>query len=198
MKYLFLDTTNNLSLGLLDEKFEWIELVQIETKKTSEIIHQKIYELLGKHNLTANSEFEIISIAGPGSYTGMRITEGVCQIFELEGKKIYSVHSFMLPEYMGIDWDYCCYPAFKNEIYIHSKDSQSKLVSLGEFENDYINGLSRLLTYGDNFNEKPSIINIKESFLKNPSVALLKIVQLGLRQEPFYFRPVEVEFKQNL
>lgn len=199
MNYLFLDTSVNLTIGVLDEKLQWVDLVEIETKKTSEVIHSKIFEILSKNGLTVNSNFEIISIVGPGSYTGMRIVEGVNQIFELEGKKIYSFHTFCLPEFMKIDWTYVCFMAFKNEVFLYDRNKTSKLVSVENFQNgDILAGNFKLVTYGDGFKDQSlEIFDIRPIFLKEPSAVLMEILKADMRHEPFYFRPVEVEFKQN-
>lgn len=199
MNYLFLDTSINLTIGILDDKFRWIDLVEIETKKTSEIIHSKIFEILTKNSLTVNSNFEIISIVGPGSYTGMRIVEGVNQIFELEGKTIYSFHTFCLPELMRSEWSHICFKAFKNEVFLYESGTKAELVSVENFKSEYVlNQNYNLVTYGDGFLDiESSVFDIRPGFLKNPGAALSAIVKVNMRQEPFYFRPVEVEFKQN-
>lgn len=199
MNYLFLDTSINLTVGILNEKFQWIDLTEIETKKTSEIIHSKIFEILTKNSLTVNSNFEIISIVGPGSYTGMRIVEGVNQIFELEGKKIYSFHTFCLPELIRSEWTHVCFKAFKNEVFLYESGAKTQLVSVENFKNHYVLHQNyKLVTYGDGFLDiESSVFDIRPGFLKNPADALSAIVKADMRHEPFYFRPVEVEFKQN-
>lgn len=199
MNYLFLDTSVNLTIGILDEKFQWIDLVEIETKKTSEVIHSTIYKILSKNRLTVNSDFAIISIVGPGSYTGMRIVEGVNQIFELEGKKIYSFHTFCIPEFMKIEWTHICFMAFKNEVFLYDKNKINQLVPVEIFNHNYTLGENnKLITYGDSFKDQASaVFDIRPTFLKDPSGVLKEILKADMRHEPFYFRPVEVEFKQN-
>lgn len=198
MNYLFIDTTTNFTLILFDTNFNLVEKVELETQKTSEVIHDEIYKLLSSHSLKLSSDkISIISICGPGSYTGMRISEGLNQILELEGIKVYSFPSFFLAEKSQISWDYWVYPAFKNEVYVLDRSGQSQLVALKEFEEKYLNSSFKLITYGKQFKQFDSILDSKHLIIDQAAI-LKEVIAKNMRSEPFYFRPVEVEFKQTL
>lgn len=199
MNYLFIDTTSNLIIGLLSEEFKWLAFEELDTNKTSEVIHARIFEILGKNNLGPQDNFEIFSLCGPGSYTGMRISEGVNQIFEMEGKKVYSFASFEIIDFLKISWTHWCYPAFKSEVYIRNKNGEGKLVSQSDFVKEYVlNNDIELVTYGAHFLEHGDKIFNSRALLKEKSGQIFsEIKRLDLRHEPFYFRPLDVEFKQK-
>ena len=46
MTALFIDTSNGLTLGLLDDSKEWLLYEKIEEQKSSGIIHHQINEML--------------------------------------------------------------------------------------------------------------------------------------------------------
>ncbi|EQC44717.1 hypothetical protein [Bacteriovorax sp. Seq25_V] len=197
MNYLYLDTTNNLTIGLLDSNYEWVEKLFIETKRTSEIIHGEIHALLTKHGLSVSDIAAYFTISGPGSYTGMRVSEGINQILELEGKKIYSFPSHLFCELLCVEWDYWFYPAFKSETYVRTPVGDEKLVSAQEFLEDYVGANSRLVTFGQGTKGIENAFDSVALLEKSCSKVFKFVVEADMRQKPFYFRPVEVEFSKS-
>ena len=85
--YLFIDTTKDVTVGLVDNNFEWLEYEYFKDAKGSALIHKCIYEQLEKQNKTIDDLVGVLQVAGPGSYTGMRVSEGVSQIFDWQKLK---------------------------------------------------------------------------------------------------------------
>ena len=53
MHSLFVDTTNQLTLGLLNKDWAWLDYFHSSELRTSAVkIHALIFDLLKKHNLT--------------------------------------------------------------------------------------------------------------------------------------------------
>ena len=75
MTWLYTDTTNHVVLGILSEKFEWIEYIEIFNQKSTADLHFLINEILQKHKLNFAKLDGYLFAAGPGSYTGMRVSE---------------------------------------------------------------------------------------------------------------------------
>ena len=80
--YLFVDTTDKITFGLLDDQFQWKEYFYDPKMVISTKIHLLIHEVLKKYELTFSDLNSIIYCAGPGSYTGMRVSEGISQILQ--------------------------------------------------------------------------------------------------------------------
>ena len=69
--YLFIDTTKDITVGLLNREFEWIEYEFFENAKGSALIHKCIYDQLERQNIGLDNIEGLVQLAGPGSYTGM-------------------------------------------------------------------------------------------------------------------------------
>ena len=82
-----------------------------------------MHRLLEANSLSLNEIDEVFLINGPGSYTGIRISEGVGQVLELADKKIYSFHHFIVPQTLGIEKGHWVSNAFKGEYFIYSWES---------------------------------------------------------------------------
>ena len=125
MYYLFLDTTSKLKIGLLSKELKWIELLNIEEKKPSEVIHGHLFHLLKKNNLDLKQCLKIITCAGPGSYTGMRLSEGIVQVLELAGLETCTFFHFNMPRHQGLQKFIWIATAFKGEFFFHVADGDT-------------------------------------------------------------------------
>ena len=96
--YLYLDTSEDLTLAVIHSDYELIELSEIKTKKTSLVLQSSIDELMQKHEVTFSKLEGIIFCAGPGSYTGMRVGQGFVDICGWQGIKTYSFYHFQIPK----------------------------------------------------------------------------------------------------
>src|SRR5690606_33604247 len=62
---------------------------------------------------------------GPGSYTGIRLGEGIAQVFEMLNIPIYSFHHYKVPKLLGHESGQWSCHAFKGEIYNYLWDANS-------------------------------------------------------------------------
>jgi len=195
MAYLFLDTSRGFNFGLLSDEYDWIEFKKLEVKKTSQIIHKEIHSLLESHNLDIKSLSGVFILSGPGSYTGMRVAEGVAQIFELEGITIFSFTTFSLAELLDIENPIYIYEAFKGELFLWSKDGGERLVAKASFSQEGEG--DSFVTHGARLVAEVECLDLLD-FVQTQPVKIFKYVKSQkLRERPFYFRPLEVEFKKS-
>jgi tRNA threonylcarbamoyladenosine biosynthesis protein TsaB len=127
--YLFIDSTLGLEIGLLDSQFRWVDFSTYDSKKPSEIIHFEIHQLLNKHHLKLKS-LECFTTSGPGSYTGMRTSEGLVQVLALSGMKIYSFYHFEVPKLTGVKEGFWVTNAFKGQVFVYTwnEEKEEKLL----------------------------------------------------------------------
>lgn len=198
MAYLFIDTSHLLHLGVLNEDFTWIESEVVETKKTSEVLHAKVHELLEKHGLEVSKLKGLITIAGPGSYTGMRVGEGFAQIFELENLPVFSFYSSDIPEMLGDKEAHWVFPAFKKEYYIRTSGNETLLgeEDFAKFTSEIVDN-SLLYTHGVNELSSECGKNTRDIIIKQPQDVFKQVVSAKIRKRPYYFRPLHVEFKKS-
>lgn len=178
MYSLFLDTTAGLTVGLLDENFSWVYYESTNEKRPSEHIHEKIFFMLSKLNLELQS-LQLITVAGPGSYTGMRLSEGFSDILNWSGVKVFSFYHFEVPKLIGIQSGSWITNAFKKEIFCYhwdEKESSSELLSECYTKNPF------------------TIDQTREFIYDHANLIFTQIIQLNEKKETYYFRSLEKEF----
>lgn len=196
MGVLFLDSSFYLQFGLLNHQLEWIDFREIQNRKGASSLHGELYEFLGKNNVQVKDVKKIILGGGPGSYTGIRLAEGMAQIFEWQKVEINSFYSFEIPYFSGIEEGAWCAEAFKGEIFLYEwnkSKSQHSLMKESEFR-DYTPKKGELYHIGDGISDR--LVRSTTSLLKkHPQEIFKRILRRGERFAPFYFRTGEQEFK---
>lgn len=199
MAYLFIDTTSNLKIGILSEDCRWIELHHLEEKKPSEVIHKIIYESLLKHDLSLDKITKVIACAGPGSYTGMRLSEGIVQVLELSGIHTLTFYHFDLPLFLGIKKYIWVATAFKGEYFIFQYDQgniSKTLVlreNLAEALNQYKEFEKYALVTDPLYSEDFKFTS--QEIVDKPEKYIPKVIERDQRDQAYYYRTVEEEFK---
>jgi len=196
---LFLDTSSFIQIGLLNEDQEWAAYELIKNKKGSQVLHSLIYELLIKHNLSIKDIKRLIVANGPGSYTGIRLAEGFAQILELENIEVINFYHYEAPFFAGKNNYGFVANAFKGETFSYTfnatEEETMKLLSSEEFDN--FKSSEEIYHIGEEVNGK-SFQSLYRLYEDEPSRIFSKVIQREARTEPFYFRPLEKEFKPSI
>jgi tRNA threonylcarbamoyladenosine biosynthesis protein TsaB len=133
---LFIDSTSGLVIGILGPDYSWVEYMCLDEKKPSEIIHHQIYSLLNKHELNL-PKMQCFTSSGPGSYTGMRLGEGIAQVFELSKIPIYSFYHFDVPRMSGVEKGFWITNAFKGQVFLYNwegENAEKLLINREDFQ----------------------------------------------------------------
>lgn len=196
MYSLYVDSSAGLVIGLLDSEFRWVEYLDSNEKKPSEVIHYEIFNLVQKYNLDLKNMYFFFS-AGPGSYTGMRLGEGIAQVLAWDEKSVFSFHHFDVPRIIGIEKGYWVTNAFKGQVFIYNWDNES-----GTAEKELVNSADfKILDSELGFtlsaeNKDFSHLKTTKDLIKNSSALIFKkVFEQKLREPPYYFRTLEEEFK---
>ncbi|GEM_PF-581614 len=204
MASLYLDTTDHLILGLLDEKFGWIDYIDEELRNSSTKIHKIIYDVLSKHKLEVSKIETIFQAAGPGSYTGMRVSEGISSVLEWQNCNIYSFYHFEVPSILGISSGHWIANGFKSELFVYkwNIDANSKELIPIEKCNEFVAQLRVSEAYTNFITELfkiegVNLLSTGEMVAKNPEILFQKVKERGLRLGPYYYRSESNEFKIN-
>jgi len=192
--YLFIDSTLGLEIGLLDSQFRWVEFLTFDSKKPSEIIHLEIHQLIIKHQLSLKS-LECFTTSGPGSYTGMRTSEGLVQVLALSGMKIYSFYHFEVPKLTGIKEGFWATNAFKGQVFVYTWNGEKEEKLLINKENFQIQNEQMGFTLDTNEGDFIRLKSSKELIKNNPSQIFSHIHSIKLRVPPYYFRTLDEEFR---
>jgi tRNA threonylcarbamoyladenosine biosynthesis protein TsaB len=196
---LLLDSSNGLKLSLLKEG-ECIAFKNFERPRFSEYIHQEIFSLLMANKVSLSELEYLVYFAGPGSYTGLRVVEGIANVFEFCDTRVISFSWKEFFEYSNLKEFIWLENAFKNEIYlvyfdqaenrviekrIEAKCFDSFLSSKKDWKlNTHTKGLAGGKIQYTDLSEllKSNQKVIKMIFDKKPKVKIK------------YFRPIEQEF----
>jgi tRNA threonylcarbamoyladenosine biosynthesis protein TsaB len=198
--YLYIDTTENLVLGLLNKNYEWLEYFEDNTSKISASIHHHMNEFLEKHSLDIKDISGLIFPAGPGSYTGMRVAEGISQIFNWQKIPSFSFYHFEVPAILGTNCGSWVAKAFKGEIFEYSwsgNDSSRALKKIKDFSfNKNSSYFSRSENLAPEINDG-SIEYTKNVVKENPKELFHHIIKNKTKRELYYFREIEDEFSKS-
>lgn len=203
MSYLFIDSTYDLILGVLDDGLNWLSFERVTGIKASTVIQSRSQELLLNHNLDAQDLKGVITVNGPGFYTGLRLAEGVADVFEFFGVKKYSFYSYEIPLWCGEDKGHWFTKAYRGEYFIYSWDkskSEKHLYSAKELPS--IITEKRYFIHSETSLDQVSTALIEDpvhtvEMLRNYPQKIFSEAMKGPFREPFYFRAPEDEFKAN-
>lgn len=203
MSYLYVDSTYDLTLGILSKDLNWLSFDTYSGHKASAIIQSKTYDLLKKCGLATSSLSGIITVNGPGFYTGLRLAEGFSDIFAVFGVKQFSFYTYEIPRWCGYSEGVWFTKAYRGEYFFYrwSEASESKelkraqdLVENIHDKNCFIHSLLCLDLLSSEVARDP--VETQALLLKYPEL-IFKNVIAKQPCEPFYFRAPEDEFKVN-
>lgn len=197
--YLFVDSTFELVVGLLNKNFSFIEYQEVFEAKTSLVLQSKIHEILKQADTSLEELSGIIYCAGPGSYTGMRMSQGLIDILEGHGFKVYSFYHFQVPGFLGRkNWMWTS-KAFKGEFFIYSKDgkeSNHKLIK----EQDALEQMATTneLYCSEDVASQLNGISTRKMLKESPKKIFSTIVSQNSKEPLYYYRPLNEEFNINV
>lgn len=201
MSYLFVDSCEFLSIGLLSDKLDWIDYDQNSVKKNSEFFHSNLQQMLKRNNHKLSEIEGVFQVAGPGSYTGMRLSEGFCQILEWQKKPIYSFYHFEVPLICGVQKGIWLSEAFKGELFSYrweGEENSTRLISkdgqeVGQWIERFYADYEYIYTH---FAVEGFDCEYTSDLIKKHASSLFKHVKdNSFRRESYYYRPLDVEFR---
>jgi tRNA threonylcarbamoyladenosine biosynthesis protein TsaB len=196
--YLFLDTTKDMTIGLLDESLTWLDYHYYPDAKSSATIHLHIHNILKKQNKEISDVKALFQLAGPGSYTGMRVSEGISQIFQWQNITTYSFYHFNIPAILGHNSGTWINNAFKGELFIYHWDtdgSKVELVAVSELHNVV---LKNKVLYTSFANEMfPEAILTKNLIFDNSPQLFNYLIKNTIRNPIYYYRSIEEEYRRQ-
>lgn len=196
MSYLYIDTTDFITIGLLDSEFKWLNYEFLESKKSSEVLHYKIFEMLNEKNLDIKNISGVIYAAGPGSYTGMRVSQGFVDILKLEGIPIYSFYHFEIPKMLNIKSGIWFSKAFKGETFQYSWSSEKSQIELIKTEEFLKLNLANPDLYSSHFQENFLVVETNKMLFESSHIIMKYLVENKMDKELYYYRELEDEFKK--
>ena len=205
MSYLFIDSTYDLTLGVLEDELKWLSFEKVSGQKVSVVLQSKVHELLKKHEIKAQELTGIIIVNGPGFYTGLRLSEGLSDVFQFFNVPSFAFYTYEIPAWCGIKSGTWFTKAYRGEYFLYHWDengTRTELLSLKELpevlpkhKQVYIHSESSL----DDLSRGliAEAISTNELLKNNPKDIFQSVIDGKLKREAFYFRAPEDEFKAN-
>jgi tRNA threonylcarbamoyladenosine biosynthesis protein TsaB len=202
---LFIDSTYDITIGILGEDLEWLDFKKFTGQKASSVIQKETHAMLGSSGKKLKDLQSIITIAGPGFYTGLRLSEGFADVLKFSGIKHYSLLSYSIPRFLDISSGIWMTKAYRGEYFFHSWDThghQNLLVSTKELEkyslnvnksNFYIHSESGIDEFSKRFFLEA--VTTHELLKTNSKKIFTKLLNSTENPDSFYFRAPEDEFK---
>jgi tRNA threonylcarbamoyladenosine biosynthesis protein TsaB len=186
-KYLYFDSSDFLVLGVLNDKFDWIEYLEFPDKKSASQIHPLLNDLTNKHGISPLSFDGVFICSGPGSYTGIRLSENFAQLFEWQNIKVYSFFHHEVPYLLGVKNGAWACPAFKGETFVYRWDEKV----------NHSNLTATNLVDGDQgqMYRHSGLLSTRQMIKEKSQIFFELLKDRNIRLAPYYFRTLDNEFK---
>ena len=195
-------------MGVLNDELGWVQFQRFQNQKASAIIQKETYDLLEKSGLKTKDIKAVITVAGPGFYTGLRLSEGFADVFIFNGQQHFSFLSYEIPALTGVVSGTWMTKAYRGEYFFHrwnGKESRNELVAAKDLE-AFIKHADKSQFY---IHSDAAIDEICRNLIPEPQTTfeLLKhhpkdifpaILKSKSKVDSFYFRAPEDEFKVSV
>ena len=156
--------------------------------------------MVKSNNTTIKNVKNLFISSGPGSYTGIRVAEGIAQIFGWNSINIFSYYNFDIPKIIGLEEGTWISNAFKQEIYVYKWDKKSenkRLIHKDELTN-LINNYDVIYQASENTKIDCGEFRVEyvSQMIKAKSEQVFQYIKDNqIRKKAFYYRDLEKEFK---
>lgn len=205
MSTLFLDTTYEVSIGLLDESLSWKAWQRFEGQKASRTLQKETHNLLATAGVSPQDITQIITVAGPGFYTGLRLSEGFADVFSFFNIPHYSFYTYDIPKLLGHQEGSWFTKAYRGEYFFYDWKGEHQSISLvtsTDLEESIKQRQNIFIHSGKALDEKSLIllkspISTIELLEKSPKLVFEQILSRKAKVESYYFRAPEDEFRTS-
>jgi len=202
LSLLFIDTSYDITLGLLDENLGWHDLRAFRGQRASSTLQTETHRLLKDFNIQMKSLKGIVSVAGPGFYTGLRLSEGFADVTSFFGIPHCSFYSHEIPRWLGHDKGTWVTKAYRGEYFFYEWAGDTGNVRLLESKELYLPEGKVFIHSDTSLDErlKPlaaQALSTSELLKNEPKKIFSHVISENLKRESYYFRAPEDEFRMN-
>lgn len=203
--YLYLDTTYDVTIGILDGSFEWVDFVKVQGQKASRTLQLETHRLLERQGLELKSIAGLFTIAGPGFYTGLRLSEGFADVLKFVGIPHFSFYSFEVPALLGITSGSWLTKAYRGEYFVYNwKAGTEEKLLLPTADLESVKLEKETFIHSETAIDeklKPIVMNSQNTsdlIRVKPRPVFETVFRDGAQKSSFYFRAPEDEFKVSV
>lgn len=202
MSLLFIDSSYDITLGLLDENLGWHDLRAFRGQRASSTLQTETHRLLKDFKIQVQSLKGVVSVAGPGFYTGLRLSEGFSDVTSFFGIPHYSFYSHEIPHWLGYAKGTWITKAYRGEYFFYEWSGDSGKVRLLESKDLYSPEGDIFIHSETSLDEKlrplaKAALSTSELLKNEPKKIFTHVIKENLTRESYYFRAPEDEFRMN-
>lgn len=204
MSALYVDSSYDITLGLLDDNLGWLDLRTFKGQRASSTLQTETHRLLKDHKQKMSELSSVISVAGPGFYTGLRLSEGFSDVTSFFGIPHFSFYSYEIPNWLGSENGTWLTKAYRGEYFVYQwsgSKGETKLLTAKELEN--YSPVGQVFIHSEtSLDEKlknltAEAVSTNDLLKKSPEKVFRKICSENLVRDSYYFRAPEDEFRMN-
>lgn len=204
MSVLFIDSSYDISLGLLNEAGQWHDFRSFRGHRASHTLQAEAHKLLQGAQVNLKELKGVVSLAGPGFYTGLRLSEGFADVTSFFQIPHYSFYSYEIPSWLGEERGTWITKAYRGEYFLYDWDAtggRTKLLSTRELE-VFTTAKPMYFHSETSLDERllPLVASAKSTLdllRTDPMKIFNHVLGAKLHRESYYFRAPEDEFRMN-
>lgn len=206
MSILFIDSTYDISLGILDDAMKWSSFRRFIGQRASSTLQKEAHKLLSDFNITPTDLKGIVTVAGPGFYTGLRLSEGFSDVFKFFQIPHYSFYTYSIPAWCGVDKGVWFTKAYRGEYFLHQWENsvfENKLITSSDLEENLSQQALVYIHSNASLDDKSrpllqKTIETNELLQQFPELIFKRVLTEKLNCESYYFRAPEDEFRVSI
>lgn len=202
MSVLFIDSSYDITLGLLDEGMEWLDFRIFRGQRATTTLQTEIHRLLKDFDKKMNDLTRVVTIAGPGFYTGLRLSEGFSDVTSFFNIAYNSFYTYEIPLMTGIQEGTWVTKAYRGEYFFYDWKNGEGKAKLLEAK-DLVAPKGQVFIHSDiSLDEKlkpftANAVSTSDLLKQNPKKVFDIVLKQNLKRESYYFRAPEDEFRMN-
>lgn len=204
MSVLFIDSSYDIAIGLLDQDLRWLAHRNFKGQRASSTLQTETHRILKDHGREMKDLSAVVTVAGPGFYTGLRLSEGFSDVTSFFQIPHFAFYSHEVPSALGVKSGLWTTKAYRGEYFLHRwspAESSTTLIGTSELQEQDWSG--DVFIHSDtSLDEKlkpliPGAISTSVLLKNEPEKIFKWIFDQKLRKESYYFRAPEDEFRMN-
>jgi tRNA threonylcarbamoyladenosine biosynthesis protein TsaB len=195
---LFIDSTYELTLGLLDEGHRWQSFAQFPNQKASQLLQREVFNMCEAKGFKVKDLRSVVWLAGPGFYTGLRLSEGFVDVLKYFSIPSFSFYSHEIPAFCGVNNATWITRAYRGEYFVHRDEATTLYATkdLPDFEEVYIHTESAIDDVIRAHSKRR--ISTLDLLKGDPRPIFSNVISRKLNRESYYFRAPEDEFRTSV
>jgi tRNA threonylcarbamoyladenosine biosynthesis protein TsaB len=202
LSVLFIDSSYDITLGLLDEGMEWLDFRIFRGQRASSTLQTETHKLLKDFQKQMSDLKRVVTIAGPGFYTGLRLSEGFSDVTSFFNIPHNSFYTYEIPFMTGVQEGMWVTKAYRGEYFIYEWKGHEGKGKLLEAKDLSVPHAQVFIHSEISLDEKlrpltTSAVSTLDLLKKHPKLIFNKVLGQDLKRESYYFRAPEDEFRMN-